>query len=131
MIYILNTEYMARMIFIYFEVFFPQVAGVIALYLHPWCPFHKCVELLVYLDARLFASCLTILPAQNNIRFEGFWGLQWHTGVSKNSGTPKSCILIRFSLINHPFWGTPIFGNTHTNTFEIYHGNLKEFPNQH
>ena len=32
--------------------------------------------------------------------------------VSKNS-TPKSSILIGFSLINHPFWGTPIFGNTH------------------
>ena len=35
-------------------------------------------------------------------------------GVSKNRGTPpKSSILIGFSLINHPFWGTPIFGNTH------------------
>ena len=32
--------------------------------------------------------------------------------VSKNSGTPKSSILIGFSTINHPFWGTPIFGNT-------------------
>ena len=31
----------------------------------------------------------------------------------KNRGTPKSSILIGFSLINHPFWGTPIFGNTH------------------
>ena len=28
-------------------------------------------------------------------------------------GTPKSSILIGFSLINHPFWGTIIFGNTH------------------
>ena len=28
------------------------------------------------------------------------------------SGTPKSSILIGFSIINHPFWGTPIFGNT-------------------
>ena len=27
--------------------------------------------------------------------------------------TPKSSILIGFSIINHPFWGTPIFGNTH------------------
>ena len=27
--------------------------------------------------------------------------------------TPKSSILIGFSTINHPFWGTPIFGNTH------------------
>ena len=28
-------------------------------------------------------------------------------GVSKNNGTPKSSILIVFSIINHPFWGTP------------------------
>ena len=34
-------------------------------------------------------------------------------GVSENGGTPKSSILIGFSIINHPFWGTPIFGNTH------------------
>ena len=34
-------------------------------------------------------------------------------GVSKNRGTPKSSILIGFSIINHPFWGTTIFGNTH------------------
>ena len=32
--------------------------------------------------------------------------------VSKNSGTPKSSILIGFSIINYPFWGTTIFGNT-------------------
>ena len=34
-------------------------------------------------------------------------------GVSENSGTPKSSILIGFSILNHPIWGTPIFGNTH------------------
>ena len=33
--------------------------------------------------------------------------------VSKNRGTPKSSILIGFSIINHPFWGTIIFGNIH------------------
>ena len=33
--------------------------------------------------------------------------------VSENSGTPKSSILIEFSIINHPFWGTTIFGTTH------------------
>ena len=32
--------------------------------------------------------------------------------VSKNSGTPQSSILIGFSITNHPFWGTPIFGST-------------------
>ena len=42
-----------------------------------------------------------------------------HMGVSKNTGTPKSSILIGFSIINHPFGGTPIFGNTH-----IIHGLL-------
>ena len=34
-------------------------------------------------------------------------------GVSKNRGTTKSSILIGFSIINHPCWGTTIFGNTH------------------
>jgi len=33
--------------------------------------------------------------------------------VSDNSGTPKSSILIGFSIINHAFWGTPFFGNIH------------------
>ena len=36
-----------------------------------------------------------------------------YMGVSKNWGTPKSSILIGFSIINHPFWGiNPIFGST-------------------
>ena len=39
--------------------------------------------------------------------------LSQYMGVSENSGTPKSSILIGFSIINHPFWGTPIFGNPH------------------
>ena len=34
-------------------------------------------------------------------------------GVSKNRDTPKSSILIGFSIINHPFWGTLTIGNTH------------------
>ena len=42
-----------------------------------------------------------------------------YMGVSKNSGTPKSSILIGFSIVNHPFWGTPIFGNTHINTTHL------------
>ena len=37
-----------------------------------------------------------------------FWGCM---DVSENSGTPQSSILKGFSIINHPFWGTPIFGN--------------------
>ena len=42
--------------------------------------------------------------------------------VSKNFGTPKSSILIGFgTIINHPFWGTTIFGNTHIGTSLMHH----------
>ena len=37
-----------------------------------------------------------------------------HGCFQKYGKTPKSSILVGFSIINHPFWGpTPIFGNTH------------------
>ena len=36
-----------------------------------------------------------------------------YMGVSEKYGTPKSSILIGVSIINHPFCGTPIFGNIH------------------
>ena len=38
-----------------------------------------------------------------------------YMGVSKNRGfsPPNHPILIGFSIKNHPFWDTPIFGNTH------------------
>ena len=49
---------------------------------------------------------------------EGFLNQLYHDmDVSENNGTPKSSILIGFSIINHPFWGTPIFGNTHIGEF--------------
>ena len=40
--------------------------------------------------------------------------------VSENRCTPKSSILIGFSIINHPFWGTPIFGNIHLKTDHVW-----------
>ena len=45
--------------------------------------------------------------------------------VSRNHGTPKSSILIGFSIINHPFWGTPIFGNIQIVSIRGYYGILK------
>ena len=39
---------------------------------------------------------------------EGIWGFPKMVGFP-----PKSSILVGFSIINHPFWGIPIFGNTH------------------
>ena len=55
-----------------------------------------------------------ILPKSPGIVVTLSLGVIWvFHGVSKNSGTPRSSILIGFSIINHPFWGIPIFGNTH------------------
>ena len=52
------------------------------------------------------------------------------TGVSKNNGTPKSSILIGFSIINHPFWDTPIFGNTeiHAKKHSIQNQTAEKLP---
>ena len=49
---------------------------------------------------------------ENHGKRVGHWQKGMRPGVSKNDGIPKSSILIGFSIINHPFWGTPIFGNT-------------------
>ena len=57
------------------------------------------------------------------VKSSSSWGIYIYMGVSKNNGTPKSSILIGFSIINRPFWGTPIFGNTHIYIY-IYPGNL-------
>ena len=51
------------------------------------------------------------------IVFDESFAKMSNVGVSKNNGTPKSSILIGFSIVNHPFWGTPIFGNTHVEVF--------------
>ena len=42
----------------------------------------------------------------------GCWACR-DMGVSLNGGTPKSPILIGFSIINHPFWDTTVSGNPH------------------
>ena len=39
----------------------------------------------------------------------GIHGTNGIWGFPKNDGTPKSSILIGFSIINHPFWGYPYF----------------------
>ena len=47
------------------------------------------------------------------------WFIWFYMDVSENSGTPKSSISIGFSIINHSFWGTPIFGNPHLVLYHI------------
>ena len=53
----------------------------------------------------------SVTPQRSNIDTKNC-NFKRELGVSKNNGTPKSSILIGFSIINHPFRGTPIFGNT-------------------
>ena len=48
-------------------------------------------------------------------------------GVSKNNGIPKSSILIRCSIINHPFWGTTIVGNPWMNKLVGGNSNILYF----
>ena len=55
---------------------------------------------LQYSPGRLFGTYVLRSSAAN----------QWM--FPKNRGTPKSSILIGFPIINHPFWGISIFGNT-------------------
>ena len=59
-------------------------------------------------EARFFNQRLE-LGSQNTICSYNHHLLQMD--VSKTSGTPKTSILIGFSIINHPFWGTTILGN--------------------
>ena len=47
--------------------------------------------------------------------------------VSKNSGTPKLSILIGIFIINHPFWGTTIFGNTRIDMQLFFFGGVCMF----
>ena len=46
-----------------------------------------------------------------------FFLLNWGANIwvlnQKYGKTPKSSILIGFSIVNHPFWDTPIFEHTH------------------
>ena len=55
-------------------------------------------------------------------------------GVSESRGTPKSSIFIGISIINHPFWGIPIFGNTHLMKIVHFHKqstSKENIPSEH
>ena len=40
--------------------------------------------------------------------------------VSWNRGTPESSILTGCSIVNHPFWGFPMYGNSHIYIYSHY-----------
>ena len=77
------------------------------------------------IDVSPFPGVVLQVPA---VRFWGFLkppspNNQKNIDVSENSGTPKSSILNHFNRVfhyfHHPFWGTPIFGNTHMQAFSL------------
>ena len=55
-----------------------------------------------------------------NVVMQKFFNLNFNIWMfPKIVVPPNHPILIGFSIINHPFWGTPIFGNTHIVVFEF------------
>ena len=74
-------------------------------------------------------SMMMVIPTNDLIPTNEMNGLNGnHMGVSKNRGTPKSSILIGFPLINHPFWGTTIFGNTHMFQLDFHQQHMENIP---
>ena len=80
-----------------------------------WGPIHFLVSDWNYRRiAGLFFRPCCLGVSQNSLSPQKKSEYGWfYMGVSLNGGTPKSSNLIGFSNINHPFWGTPIFENTH------------------
>ena len=90
---------------------------------HLWFWLHQSLQLLkVSTWKAIFLGSTTVMW---RLRSDSAWRLKTskeskiyrrssclQLSVSKNRGTPKSSILVGFSITNHPFWGTFIFGNT-------------------
>ena len=78
---------------------------------HPWDPSTTCVR--QYSPSGVGSRFCKSWPSAR-VRWDFFIEMNhlYKMSVSKNNGTLKSSLLIGFSIINHPFWGTPIFGNT-------------------
>ena len=63
-----------------------------------------------------------ITQPKKNIQVTTMRNPSHYMGVAPKIGVPpKSSILIRFSIINHPFWGTPISIINHLN--KVFHYN--------
>ena len=59
-------------------------------------------------SARLLSIQKKNIPTKSKRKIKCIY-IYLYMDVSENSGTPKSSILIGFSIINNPFWGTPIW----------------------
>ena len=93
-----------------------------------WCDLFWCHEvacticiyiwLVVSSPVEKYARQIGNPPQGPGMKIKNLWNHHLDMGVSKNNGTPKSSILIGFSIINHPF--TPIFANIHINMHDLF-----------
>ena len=71
------------------------------------------MDLLMSFLSPILGPCWLIFFGTCNAKYAGTRPMNPIWMFPKIVVPPKSSILIGFSIINHPFWGTPIFGNTH------------------
>ena len=89
--------------------------GCVGNFLHTPTCFHHFGQQQIYRTKNLVGGCFPAFTFSKCSQYHVLFSSISHMDVSENSGTPKSSIWIGFSMINHPFWGTPILGNTHIN----------------
>ena len=87
----------------------------------PPTPTHRFVSICWFQSFATHRHRLRKIFHQNKPQVPNPCPFQQKTGVSKNSGSPKSSILIGCSIINHPFWDTLIFGNIQTMAGLMHH----------
>ena len=74
------------------------------------CPFYRLGSFLQFFSDELKRSCFHL----EFLRKHNVWKELAHQMFPKiGVRAPKSSFLVGCFIINHPFWGTPIFGNTH------------------
>ena len=107
---------------------FPATFGRISSNVNTFCDNEAFGTLLTWIfkhQEQKATETLRLLPPIFAKKNHSGWPNFFHRrqmGVSENGGTPKSSNLIGISIINHPFWGTPIFGNTQM--VRSYSGNV-------
>ena len=93
---------------------FPEYKNHPAIWLSPWPwnpPFHMAnFNTLWFPDIGIPP---VLIHFNSMFPYNGWVNFIVYLWISWNGGTPKSSILVGFSLINHPFGGTPIDGNLH------------------
>ena len=89
----------------------PQLDAIKAIQKKKGFQLAKCLLNSTFRSDREASTALASLKKNGGVvtGWDGWKYTKKYMDVSENRCTPKSSILIGFSIINHPFWGTPIF----------------------